>query len=286
MTSRPARYNPAAAFDPPRRMPLRPVQSQEAFVVRDITTLEPAAAETGVSFHVGIPVLFHAMGRSKPSCFGRAFVRYIGRLKGEKGPWVGLEVIEAGLETIFPLFRDGTYRGVKYFELGEEDEHNWHSSRSVLEGERRRKSSGTSVGTSTATSESSFHSGSQRRLTDQPDSVVAVLRPCIFVRPADVVRLPGRLVFFARDADLAGSLVARPGSTQTKLVGLAALPISHRAFSSHFIPLFRSPTVIPRPHIPSHIRADFSRCPMNARSSFACRQSVCSAEMAAAAQDH
>jgi hypothetical protein len=176
-------------------MPLRPVQSQEAFVVRDVTTLEPAAAETGVSFSVGIPVLFHAMGRSKPSCFGRAFVRYIGRLKGEKGPWVGLEVVEAGLETIFPLHRDGTFRGVKYFELGEEDEHNWHSSRSHLEGERRRKSSGTSGATSAATSESSSsYQGPQRRLApDQPQPTEGFLRPCIFVRPADVVRMAGRL---------------------------------------------------------------------------------------------
>lgn len=174
-------------------MPLRPVQSQEAFVVRDVTTLEPAAAESGVSFGVGIPVLFHAMGRSRPSCFGRAFVRYIGRLKGEKGPWVGLEVVEAGLETIFTLHRDGTYCGVKYFELGEEEEHNWHSSRSLLEGERRRKSSGTSGGTSipTAASEpttSSPYLGSQHCLAGQSRLTDPSLRPCVFVRPGDVVR--------------------------------------------------------------------------------------------------
>lgn len=244
---RPARYNPAAAFEPPRRVPVRKVPSRETFVPHDVATLEPAAAETGVSFNVGIPVLFYALGRSKPNAYGRAFVRYIGRLAGEKGPWVGLQVVEDDIETVFEVHRDGTFRGVKYFEPGDEDEDNWHGSRRFIEGERRRKTSGTSSGTSESSSIFRPPTHSTNGHARMPSLGG---RPCIFVRPVDVVS-PAALLL----APLCLSGVARSADPQTSPSppGLGQLeqqggqPAQLLLRSARFVRHFPTPFSTPRP---------------------------------------
>lgn len=69
----------------------------------------------GATLEIGIPCIIS----SKRARF-RAFARYIGEIEGELGPWVGVEVpindAWAG-GTDDRQWHDGTWGGVKYFEL-------------------------------------------------------------------------------------------------------------------------------------------------------------------------
>ena len=70
----------------------------------------------GATLEIGIPCIIS----SKRARF-RAFARYIGEIEGELGPWVGVEVpindSWAGGGTDDRQWHDGTWGGIKYFEL-------------------------------------------------------------------------------------------------------------------------------------------------------------------------
>ena len=71
----------------------------------------------GATLEIGIPCIIS----SKRARF-RAFARYIGEVEGESGPWVGVEVpmndswASGGADD--RQWHDGTWGGVKYFDLG------------------------------------------------------------------------------------------------------------------------------------------------------------------------
>ena len=75
----------------------------------------------GATLDIGIPCIIS----SKRKRF-KAFARYIGEVEGESGPWVGVEVPVgenwAGdrdkLEGEGRQWNDGTWGGIRYFEIG------------------------------------------------------------------------------------------------------------------------------------------------------------------------
>ncbi|KZV94374.1 hypothetical protein EXIGLDRAFT_748683 [Exidia glandulosa HHB12029] len=79
-----------------------------------------AQAASGITLNVGIPCIIS----SKRTRF-RAFARYIGEVAGEVGPWVGVEVPVGGSWGGDKLegraWHDGTWGGVRYFEVGNAD---------------------------------------------------------------------------------------------------------------------------------------------------------------------
>ena len=85
-----------------------------------ITGPEPERPDTplpkGATLEIGIPCIIS----SKRARF-RAFARYIGEVEGEMGPWVGVEVpineSWASGGTDDRQWHDGTWGGIKYFEL-------------------------------------------------------------------------------------------------------------------------------------------------------------------------
>lgn len=85
-----------------------------------ITGPEPERPSTplpkGATLEIGIPCIIS----SKRARF-RAFARYIGEIEGEVGPWVGVEVpineSWASGGTDDRQWHDGTWGGIKYFEL-------------------------------------------------------------------------------------------------------------------------------------------------------------------------
>jgi len=63
---------------------------------------------------IGIPCIIS----SKRKRF-KALARYIGEVEGEAGPWVGVEVPMGDSLTLEgPQWNDGTWGGIRYFEIG------------------------------------------------------------------------------------------------------------------------------------------------------------------------
>ena len=92
--------------------PTVPVQIAEPGPERPSTPLPK-----GATLEIGIPCIIS----SKRARF-RAFARYIGEIEGESGPWVGVEVPmndswpNGGMDD--RQWHDGTWGGIKYFDLG------------------------------------------------------------------------------------------------------------------------------------------------------------------------
>ncbi|KAI0314558.1 hypothetical protein OF83DRAFT_1063636 [Amylostereum chailletii] len=77
-----------------------------------LTELSPR----GATLEIGIPCII----ASKRARF-RAFARYIGEVEGESGPWVGVEVPMGDAwpgDKLDRQWHDGTWGGVRYFDLG------------------------------------------------------------------------------------------------------------------------------------------------------------------------
>lgn len=164
------------------------------FVPHNVSTGEPVSSTVGVPLNVGIPCIVNVPGQTKRSrC--RAFTRYLGRLVGEKGPWVGLELAEGGVGTFLNTHQDGTYGNVKYFQVGDKDE-DWDNDAEIrIRGRRRRKISSTSAGggdSNTGSTYSQQRNPSDTSLDADHPQVQTKLPPdgrCIFVRPTDVVSI-------------------------------------------------------------------------------------------------
>ena len=79
--------------------------------------MDDSSSPRGASLEIGIPCIIS----SKRARF-RAFARYIGEVAGELGPWVGVEVPVGDSWSPDQLdtrqWNDGTWGGVRYFDLG------------------------------------------------------------------------------------------------------------------------------------------------------------------------
>lgn len=95
----------------------------------------------GASLEVGIPCII----TSKRARF-RALARYIGEVEGELGPWVGVEVPMGdtwpGDKLDARAWHDGTWGGVRYFEIGSAADWNFGDD---MRGTRRRRLEGLST---------------------------------------------------------------------------------------------------------------------------------------------
>jgi hypothetical protein len=106
----------------------------------------------GATLEIGIPCIIS----SKRKRF-KAYARYIGEVEGELGPWVGVEVpvgeswggdrdMDADRQ-----WHDGTWGGIRYFEIGSTAESEWEYSVGDERASRRRRvdlsmSSGSALG--------------------------------------------------------------------------------------------------------------------------------------------
>jgi hypothetical protein len=99
------------------------------------TSLDGALAAhgpRGISLDIGIPCIIS----SKRAKF-RALARYIGEVAGERGPWVGVEIpvgdnwADDRLEG--RQWHDGTWGGIRYFDLGSRSEYDLDSRRRRFE---------------------------------------------------------------------------------------------------------------------------------------------------------
>lgn len=99
---------------------------------------QPPTAPRGATLEVGIPCII----TSKRARF-RALARYIGEIEGEAGPWVGVEVPMGDawpgekLDRDARTWHDGTWGGVRYFDLLGESE--WGDSMESSTGALRRR---------------------------------------------------------------------------------------------------------------------------------------------------
>jgi len=88
-------------------------------------TDQPQQVEVGIprgaTLDIGIPCIIS----SKKARF-RAYARYIGEVEGEVGPWVGVEVPVSdawpGDKLDGRPWNDGTWGGIKYFDIGSASE--------------------------------------------------------------------------------------------------------------------------------------------------------------------
>ncbi|KAF8268918.1 hypothetical protein EI94DRAFT_1799823 [Lactarius quietus] len=98
-------------------------------------------APRGATLEVGIPCII----TSKRARF-RALARYIGEVEGELGPWVGVEVPMGdtwpGDKLDARAWHDGTWGGVRYFEIGSAADWNFGDE---VRGTRRRRLDGLST---------------------------------------------------------------------------------------------------------------------------------------------
>ncbi|KAH9177589.1 hypothetical protein EDB89DRAFT_2090074 [Lactarius sanguifluus] len=98
-------------------------------------------APRGATLEVGIPCII----TSKRARF-RALARYIGEVEGELGPWVGVEVPMGdtwpGDKLDARAWHDGTWGGVRYFEIGSAADWDFGDD---LRGTRRRRLDGLST---------------------------------------------------------------------------------------------------------------------------------------------
>jgi hypothetical protein len=94
----------------------------------------------GATLEIGIPCIIS----SKRKRF-KAYARYIGEVEGELGPWVGVEVPVGeswGGDRDMDVDRqwhDGTWGGIRYFEIGSTAESEWEYSAGDERASRRRR---------------------------------------------------------------------------------------------------------------------------------------------------
>jgi len=93
-----------------------------------------SSSPRGATLEIGIPCIIS----SKRARF-RAFARYIGEVEGESGPWVGVEVPIGdnwpGDKLDARQWNDGTWGGMRYFDLGNGSEWDYGDERAA----RRRR---------------------------------------------------------------------------------------------------------------------------------------------------
>lgn len=111
----------------------------------------------GATLEIGIPCIIS----SKRARF-RAFARYIGEVEGELGPWVGVEVpineTEGARGVDERQWNDGTWGGIKYFDIGSAAAAEWGDY-----GDDRSRRRRTDMSSSwTTTGGSSLKSGMKR----------------------------------------------------------------------------------------------------------------------------
>ncbi|KAJ9103386.1 hypothetical protein QFC19_004485 [Naganishia cerealis] len=132
------KYHPAAAFDPPPRIPSISVTELSEEVDEDCIPYDP---RKGISLSIGIPcvillnpsstnikVKHNAFGSSRPRL--RAVCRYIGQVNGMLGEWVGVEINTASLDKISDILNgedgdvrrargphDGSWNGIRYYKI-------------------------------------------------------------------------------------------------------------------------------------------------------------------------
>jgi hypothetical protein len=103
--------------------------------------LEPRGPQ-GITLDIGIPCIIS----SKRAKF-RALARYIGEVAGERGPWVGVEIPVSDTWTEDRLegrqWHDGSWGGVRYFDMGTRDE--WDTDVDVERASRRRRMEGSGM---------------------------------------------------------------------------------------------------------------------------------------------
>ncbi|KAH7090989.1 hypothetical protein BKA62DRAFT_724393 [Auriculariales sp. MPI-PUGE-AT-0066] len=89
-------------------------------VRRPIFPQAPLPTNKGVTLNVGIPCIITSRRQRM-----KAFARYIGEVAGESGPWIGVEVpigaTWGGERLEGRDWHDGTWGGVRYFDVGAED---------------------------------------------------------------------------------------------------------------------------------------------------------------------
>ncbi|KAH8929651.1 hypothetical protein BT69DRAFT_124623 [Atractiella rhizophila] len=124
-STRSVKDNESTISSTPRRT-VKPSTASTAASIKSVrsaavTKPKPVKAAPGSALNVGIPCIVTTMGVTKPIKF-RAMVRYIGKVLFDKGAWVGVEVDTRliGKEHSKLKWHDGTFEGVKYFELGTE----------------------------------------------------------------------------------------------------------------------------------------------------------------------
>lgn len=103
-------WHPAHAFDPPKRPLVVVAAAPPLPEVPDDDANKPFDG-AGVSLHIGVPCIVTLSSRRARF---RANVKYLGRMKGHRGAWVGLEVDDLerlGVDTLPTGARDG----VRYF---------------------------------------------------------------------------------------------------------------------------------------------------------------------------
>jgi hypothetical protein len=99
----------------------------------------PGGVPRGATLQVGIPCII----TSKRARF-RALARYIGEVEGELGPWVGVEVPMGdtwpGDKLDARAWHDGTWGGVRYFDIG--GSMDWDFGDEMRSTKRRRRLDG------------------------------------------------------------------------------------------------------------------------------------------------
>lgn len=88
---------------------------------------EPEATSTkylpsGTQLSLGIPCVIAPRNKSGKVIRFRATVKYIGPLNDNTKPMVGVEVtlpLANGVEEAFYEFHDGSYKGIRYFDIGD-----------------------------------------------------------------------------------------------------------------------------------------------------------------------
>lgn len=105
-----SRFHPALAFDPPKREPSPPV------IQVDDDPIEHEH-ESGIDLRVGIPCIVSL--KSQKAKF-KASCRYIGKVTGRQGVFVGIEVSEQVATRHHLVQGDGSVNGRRYFKLTSE----------------------------------------------------------------------------------------------------------------------------------------------------------------------
>ncbi|CAK5278047.1 unnamed protein product [Mycena citricolor] len=122
---------------------LRAKRRDSAATISTATTKRPvtslgAPAVRGAMLEIGIPCIISTKRRRF-----KAFARYIGEVQGESGPWVGVEVPASTAESLMSSqqWNDGSWGGVRYFEIGASGD-DWEYGDRADEGRARRRKEG------------------------------------------------------------------------------------------------------------------------------------------------
>lgn len=143
----------------------------------------------GVTLDIGIPCIITS-NRAK----FRALARYIGEVEGERGPWVGVEVPVGESWASERLegrpWHDGTWGGVRYFDVGSSPE--WDAVEERAMRARRRLELSSFGGSSSMKREGDVLSLSQRSKRFRSESpavsdVSLTESRGLFVRPQQVL---------------------------------------------------------------------------------------------------